>query len=139
MKKDVLITIKGEQDIEGEMDVVELLTAGTFYRKNKTYYLAYQETDESGFEGQTTTLKVEPNQRVTMTRLGNHCHSQLVVEPGIRHQCHYDTGYGDLTVGIMGDCFDNTLTDSGGSLAFGYSMDINTSLACINKVTILVE
>ena len=44
MKKDVLITVKGTQRVSGETDVTEMMTTGRFYRKNKLYYISYEET-----------------------------------------------------------------------------------------------
>ena len=70
MKKDVLITIKGTQRVGGESDVIEMMTTGRFYRKNKLYYISYEETEATGYEGCRTTLKVGPNDKVTMTRFG---------------------------------------------------------------------
>ena len=48
MKKDVLITIKGTQRVGGESDVIEMMTTGRFYRKNKLYYISYEETEATG-------------------------------------------------------------------------------------------
>ena len=81
MKKDVLITIKGTQRVGGESDVIEMMTTGRFYRKNKLYYISYEETEATGYEGCRTTLKVGPNDKVTMTRFGP-SRSQLIVEQG---------------------------------------------------------
>lgn len=69
MKKDAMISIKGIQRVDGEQEVVELLTCGRFYRRNNSYWLSYQESEATGFEGHRTTLHVEPN-RVTMQRSG---------------------------------------------------------------------
>lgn len=138
MKKDVIITIKGTQKVDGEKDQVELMTTGRFYRKNDLYYLAYEETEATGFEGSRTTLKIGPNRKVTMTRFGT-SRSQLIVEEGVRHQCCYDTGYGSMMIGVMGQFFRSDLTDDGGSLSFGYSLDIDTSVASENSVQIEIR
>ena len=130
MKKDVLITIKGTQRVGGESDVIEMMTTGRFYRKNKLYYISY--------EGCRTTLKVGPNDKVTMTRFGP-SRSQLIVEQGVRHQCQYDTGYGAMTIGVMGDSFESTLSDRGGLLRFGYTLDIEATVASENTVSITVK
>lgn len=137
MKKDAMISIKGIQRVDGEQEVVELLTCGRFYRRNNSYWLSYQESEATGFEGHRTTLHVEPN-RVTMQRSGP-ASTQLIVEGGCRHQCFYDTGYGALTVGINGRQIRSTLTDDGGELDFSYAMDINTALASEYQVIIKVE
>ena len=132
-----MISIKGIQRVDGEQEVVELLTRGRFYRRNNSYWLSYQESEATGFEGHRTTLHVEPN-RVTMQRSGP-ASTQLIVEGGCRHQCFYDTGYGALTVGINGRQIRSTLTDDGGELDFSYAMDINTALASEHQVIIKVE
>ncbi len=138
MKKDVLITIKGTQKVGGESDVIEMMTTGRFYRKNKLYYISYEETEATGYEGCRTTLKVGPNDKVTMTRFGS-SRSQLIVEQGVRHQCQYDTGYGAMTIGVMGDSFESTLNDRGGLLRFGYTLDIEATVASENTVSITVK
>lgn len=138
MKKDVMITIKGIQRSDGDKDVVELFTMGRFYRKNGSYYISYDESEATGFEGAKTTLKVEQDNRVTMFRSGS-MRSQLIIERGVRHQCNYDTGYGSFTIGVLGDKIVSSLTDEGGDIEFQYSLDVNTSLASENEVHINVK
>ncbi len=138
MKKDVVITIKGIQTVDGEQDTVELTTLGSFYRKNETYYLTYLESEATGFAGQRTTLKLEDSHRVTMIRYGS-AESSLVVEKGVRHQCQYDTGYGNLLIGVSGDDIQNQITDEGGSFHFKYTLDINTALASFNEIYVTVK
>lgn len=131
-----MITIKGIYNVNGEKDVIELLTCGDFYKKSDGYWLSYEETETTGFEGHHTTLHVEQG-RVTMQRTGL-TNSQLVVEKGCRHQCSYDTGYGSIMVGINGRDIRSTLSDDGGEVDFSYAMDINTALASENRVIIKV-
>ena len=138
MKKDVLISIRGVQLVDGEKECIELLTTGRYYKKNGSYYLSYLETEATGMEGIRTTLHIEDSKRVTMLRSGR-AKSQLIIEKGCRHQCHYDTGYGSIMVGVLGDRIDSRLSDEGGVLDFSYSLDINTALASENRVTITVR
>jgi len=102
MKKDVIITIKGTQKIDGELDSIELLTCGRFYRKDRDYFLSYDESETTGFAGRRTTVRIEDGQRVTMQRTGPIL-SQLIVEKGRRHQCIYNMGEGEdaVTVGPL--------------------------------------
>ncbi|MEG0540707.1 MAG: DUF1934 domain-containing protein [Angelakisella sp.] len=138
MKKDVLIKIKGTQVADGDKDVVELLTTGSFCRRNKSYYIIYDESEATGFQGAKTILRYEPAEcRVTMSRTGS-TNSRLVIEQGRRHQCSYDTGYGSLMVGVLGSSLKSDLSDEGGSISFKYSLDINTALTSENTVDILV-
>ncbi|MDD2955277.1 MAG: DUF1934 domain-containing protein [Oscillospiraceae bacterium] len=139
MKKDVLITIKGIQYQDEEPDTVELTTVGRFYRRDGTYYISYDESEATGFEGSKTTLKVEGEGKVTMLRRGGANSSQLIIEKGARHQCLYDTEYGSLMLGISGSRIVSSLGDDGGELNFKYTLDINASMAVENEVIINVR
>ncbi len=137
--KEYLITIVGRQSDEEDSDEVELFTTGNFYRTDHSWCVAYDESEASGFEGNRTVVEVEDDlRRVTMNRLGN-TSSQLIIERGMRHQCTYDTGYGSMIIGVSGDFVHSTLTEEGGELSFGYSLDVNTSLVSENTVTITVR
>ena len=138
MKKDVLITIKGTQRVGGESDVIEMMTTGRFYRKNKLYYISYEETEATGYEGCRTTLKVGPNDKVTMTRFGP-SRSQLIVEQGVRHQCQYDTGYGAMTIGVNTRHLLADLNDQGGDIEIDYAIEIDHAIAGRNVFQIQVK
>ncbi len=136
--QDVLIKIKGIQMAQGDRDVVELLTTGSFCRTKDAYFISYEESEATGFQGSHTTLRFEPrDSRVTMTRSGS-LETQLIIEEGRRHQCSYDTGYGQMTIGVLGDRIVSTLTDEGGDISFGYTLDIDTALTSENQVYISV-
>lgn len=136
-KKDVLINIKGVYIVENDRDVIELFTTGTYDKKDGAYYISYQETEATGFDGSYTTLCVQPN-KVTLDRSGATT-SQLIVEQGTRHQCHYNTEYGEMMIGISGSFIKSSLSDAGGDVVFKYSMDINSLLASENELHIHVQ
>ena len=45
MKKDVMIFIKGTQEVDGEKDTIELATKGRYYKRRDVLYLSYEEMD----------------------------------------------------------------------------------------------
>ena len=137
-KREALIKIKGIQRAGGDDDVVELLTTGFFSRQKGGYLISYEESEATGFGGAQTTLYYEekPN-RVTLTRTGS-VNSQLIVEQGKRHQCSYDLGYGSMIIGVNCSVIHSTLSEAGGQIAFGYSLDLNTALTSENQVIIAV-
>ena len=61
-----IINIRTTQvDINTKQDeVIELITEGKFYKKSDAYYLVYDESEISGMQGTTTTLKIKDNQVV---------------------------------------------------------------------------
>ncbi len=123
MEEKYLITIKGTMEQNGEQDSVELMTRGKFTRRNGSYYIAYAETAATGYDGCTTTVKLNADaSQVTMTRFGK-VPSQLVIEKGVRHICHYETGFGSVSLGVAADVIDPELTEDGGRLRFSYTLD----------------
>ena len=138
MKKDVFIKIKGTQLTENDVDKTELFTQGNFYKRNGNYYIAYDETETTGYEGSRTTLKVEGDNKVTLIRTGN-AKSHLIMQTGIRTVGYYGTIAGEIVIGVFADEVDSTLTDDGGDLHFSYSLDINSSKVSHNKVYVSVQ
>jgi len=138
MKKDVLINIKSIHNSEDDHDVIELFTTGQYYKSGESYYIIYDESEATGFEGSTTTLKVEPEKMVTLSRTGA-VSSQLMIERGVRHQCHYDMGCAELLVGVLGSRIKSSLTEKGGGLEIKYSLDINSMYASENEMYIHIK
>ena len=100
MEEKYLITIKGTMEQNGERESVELMTRGKFAQRNGAYYIVYAETEATGYAGCTTTVKLSADAReVVMTRFGK-APSQLVIEKGVRHICHYETGFGSVSLGV---------------------------------------
>ena len=88
---------------EEDRDHIELMTRGSFTKKNGSYYISYKETQTIGFEGCTTTIKIaEDGSRVALLRFGR-ANSQLLIERDRRNLCHYETEVGSLTLGVTGD------------------------------------
>ena len=123
MEENYLITIKGTMEQDGERESVELMTRGKFVRRGSSYFIAYEETEATGYACCTTTVKATADAReVVMTRFGK-VPSQLVIEKGVRHICHYETGFGSVSLGVAADVIELDLTDAGGRLQFSYTLD----------------
>ena len=136
MKQDVNISIRGTYIAEDQRSTTELFTAGSLCKKNGHYYITYQETETTGFEGCTTTMKVEDN-RVTVTRRGPNS-SHLVLQKGIRNIGRYDMMGSQMEIGIFTNGLDNSLTEDGGTLRLRYTMDMNYTLLSENELNISV-
>lgn len=136
-KKDVLIEIHSIYAQEGDTDTVDFMTDGVYYKERDQYVIAYNESEMTGMAGCRTKLTVDGERCVTMSRSAP-AKSMLMIERGVRHQCHYDTGVGSMTIGVCGNKIVSTLGDNGGKLQFAYSLDINTTLASENEVTVTV-
>ncbi|MGV8145449.1 MAG: DUF1934 domain-containing protein [Alkaliphilus sp.] len=106
MKKEIMIKVVGTQkNIEGEENTIELITEGTIYTKNNNIYIVYKESEISGMEGTTTSLKIEDGRRVTMKRYGQTT-SSLVFEKDRSNKSDYSTAYGNFEIEIMTNFLD---------------------------------
>ena len=138
MKKDVYIEIRGRQQNDEGNDVTELLTEGLLCRQNGKYYLIYDESEATGYEGCRTTLKLEDERKISMRRTGA-SRSELTIERGVRNVGFYGTVAGDLQIGIFAEEIQNRLTGQGGQLYFKYQLDVNSVFLSENEVTINVK
>ena len=140
MNEDFLIRIDGRMEQAGETDSVELMTRGSFVRRGGSFFITYKESEATGYAGCTTTVKVAENaQKVSMLRFGPAA-SQLIIEKGTRHLCHYETGYGSMTLGVAADEIESQLSDEGGRVKFSYTLDADQdTVLSRNLVTITVK
>ena len=150
LKENYIIRIKSR--IEQRMDetaaaeeneeFVELMTRGSFVQKGSSYYITYKETETTGYEGCTTTLKIAADSsRVAMLRFGKAggAGTQLQIEKGRRNLCHYETGYGSMTLGVTADEIDCQLTEKGGVARFSYLLDADSAeLVSRNRLEVTV-
>lgn len=127
LKEDYIIRIKSKIEQDDDVSNIELMTRGSFVRKGGSFYITYAETETTGYEGCTTTVKVaEDESRVSMLRFGPAA-SQLLIERGRRHLCHYETGYGSMTMGVTADEIESHLNDKGGTVKFSYLLDADNA------------
>lgn len=141
MEENCIITIRGvmENCRDEESDSVELTTRGNFTLRGEAYYITYAESSATGYAGCTTTVKVaQDGRKVSMLRYGP-TPGQLVIEKGVRHLCHYETGYGALSLGISADEITPALSRRGGKVSFSYILESETESISKNSVEIRVK
>lgn len=138
MREDYLITIDGTMEHDGETDSVRLMTHGSFVRRGASYFISYRETEATGYQGCVTTVKVDGQNKVSMLRYGA-APSQLYIEKGRRHVCHYETGHGSMSLGVAADDIESHLTDEGGRVTFSYYLDMDAQSISKNIVDITVK
>ena len=137
-KEKYMISIIGEQSLDGETDKIEVITSGNFMRKRDHYYIGYKEySEENPAEYYDNLIKVEENM-VTINRKGQN-QTRLILEKDRRHQCVYQTIAGDFTIGVFTKTLENKLTEKGGTLEVSYTLDFDANLMSENRFFIKVE
>lgn len=126
MNKNVIISVKGNQTtVDNDSNKLELVTEGRYYKKGSTYYITYKESEVTGLEGTTTTLKVSEGV-ITLMRFGS-VNSQLIFEQGQKHISYYDTTYGAFTIGVLANSVNIKVDDSGGEIWVDYQLEIDNN------------
>jgi uncharacterized beta-barrel protein YwiB (DUF1934 family) len=131
MMKDILLKIVGNPvDSSGEQpsgeDIVELITEGRFYKKGNSVYLDYDESDLSGMEGYTTSLKITGD-KIRMQRYTDDIGVETAIEfeKGKRFTGHYDTPFGAIEMEVLTNEIRNDITHGGeGSLDIDYNISL---------------
>ncbi len=138
MGKEVLVTVKSTLNHEwGDTDNMEFITLGSMFFKNNSIYLMYNESEISGMEGTTTTLKAEPK-RVTLNRMGM-AELKHVFEEGIHNEANYITPYGTMISKVLPSKVEVDLTEIGGSINLEYELLLGEKKVSFNELSITVE
>lgn len=133
----VNITFNLKQTTEAGTDSSELFTKGEFREHGGSYFIDYDESEATGYEGSHVQLKID-NGLMTMTRTGA-VFSSLIFENGKRHYCQYGTEYGDCMIGISTTDMKNKLDENGGEIYVKYTIDVNAGLMATNEITVSVK
>lgn len=131
MNKNVIISVKGTQtSVNQDVNELELLTEGKYYKKGNAYYVTYKESEVTGMEGTTTTLKILDG-RVTLMRFGA-VNTQFIFERGQKHMSYYDTVHGAFTIGVFANEVNVDINDCGGEIKVDYEIEIDNNKSGIN-------
>lgn len=138
MENNAMISLKTLQTIEGEekTDEIELQTKGKFSEKNGKFYVIYEESELTGFEDTTTTIKISP-QDITMSRSGKF-NSKMVFRLGEKRLCSYETPYGTIPVGVNPLVMESNLGENGGNVYIEYVLDIDNQEYIKNRLNLTV-
>ncbi len=137
METNALITLTGRQSIEGEEDNYELTTLGKYVKKGDKYYVSYEGSEITGYEGTTTTLKIQDGY-VSMIRFGNSS-TQMIFEKEKKYVGHYETPFGSLSVGVTTNSMTVDIDENGGEIDLDYMVELNNNLPVHNGLHLKIR
>lgn len=137
-QKDVLITLKSIQSDGTDKSETELITEGLYKKTKDGFTITYDESEATGYKGSRTVLTAVGDTFVTMQRTGS-TNSNLFIEKGKKHHCHYGTPYGVFMVGITTKDIKSTLSENGGDLYMNYVVDINSSYVSDHEIIVNIK
>ncbi len=133
----ILLKIIGSQLVDGQSDQIELTTMGTMRDNGTAYVIRYTEEQEPPMAPVQVTVRIQKDEsavQITRTGGGESC---LIVEKAKRNQCNYDTGFGNLLMGIYGRIIEMNIQEDNGSFTFGYDIDVNGAVTSKNTVNMV--
>lgn len=122
MKKRAIISVSSKQKSD-ENDVIEVVTPGDFYEKDGSYYAVYKETEISGMEGTTTTLKIS-NDKFSIIRIGS-TSAKMEFDKKAKSVSMYNTPYGTLELKIETKTLSVNVGEKGGDIQVNYNLSVS--------------
>lgn len=139
MTKDVLVTIKGLQNIEDiqEAEEVEMVAKGDYYYRNGHHFILFDEIME-GFEEPTkNTIKISDN-AVEVKRKGA-ANVQMIFEENKKNLTYYATPFGTLQMGIAATRIDVKEEQESLDICIDYALEINAEHAADCQICVNVK
>lgn len=124
MTKDVILTISGLQFAqEMEAAPIEVVTAGSYYKKNGKHYIVYDEVME-GFEGTTKNIIKLSDDYLDITKRGI-ANVHMVFEKNKKNMTYYQTPYGNIFIGIDAEKVEVEETEDNINVDVIYALEAN--------------
>ena len=100
MTKDVLISLRGLQFDQSDSDVekIETIMTGSYYEKNGSHYVLYEEIMEGFSEPVKNRIKFGEH-ALELTRTGA-VNVHMIFEEKRKNMTSYNTPYGNILIGI---------------------------------------
>ena len=134
MTKDVILTISGLHDTDGDGDTpIETMTPAQYYMKNGKHYVVYDEVLE-GLEGTLKSTIKFTEKQVELIRNGA-ATARMVFQPGQEHMVIYQTPMGPLSISVYTDDMEIVIEEEKIALRIDYSLkteDVVVSESTVN-------
>ena len=138
MKKNVMISVRGEQYFDGvDPNKTELLTEGVLEQAENGWTLSYEESELTGMEGTTTIFEIGAEE-VVLRRIGT-VQSEMYFCSGEISTSAYETPYGTLTVEVGTSSLRSDIDETGGELEIRYTIAVEHQVTGENRFLIQVR
>lgn len=136
MKKEAIIKVLSSQ-VGNEEDGIEIVTQGSFYKKDNDYYAVYEETELSGMEGTTTTLKIKDD-KFSLIRRGTTNTKMNFIDKDDSLSM-YNTPYGTLELMISTNELEINVDDKGGEVFIDYYLTVDGQKASNTRLKVNIK
>lgn len=120
-KINAVFTIRNNQTFNDREECLEVMTEGSFYLKNGTFFLLYKEYGELG----SVSVLIRAKGGVVSIKRSGACSSRMEYKENTHQEVLYSLPYGDMIIDLDTEIVDNLLNVSGGSVRLKYKLTIN--------------
>lgn len=136
--KEVLVSVKSVQrDIDGQDQVVELVSPGTYAERNGVYYIRYDESSVTGLEGVKTTIKIRPDSIVLLRTGAVSMRHQYIL--GEERETIYETPFGAIEMAVKTHELEVKAGVSECQVHLGYDITVEGQPQFYNQLDICVR
>ena len=137
MTKDVILTISGLHDTDGESDApIETMTPAQYYMKNGKHYIVYDEILD-GLEGSLKSTIKFTEKQVELIRNGA-ASARMLFQPGQEHMVIYQTPMGPLSISLYTEDMEISVEEEKISLRIDYSLKTEDVVVSESTVSISI-
>ena len=138
MTKEVLVKISGLQFVgEEDNDTIEVITSGTYYKKNGKHYILYEEVMEGTDEITKNVIKLWDDS-MDVTRKGPSS-VHMIFEKDKKNVSYYYTPFGNLLIGIDAKEIQMKETEHDINVKVKYGLEINYEHVADCNITVDVK
>lgn len=138
MTKDVLISVTGTQfSTENISEPVEIVTSGSYYKKNNKHYVIYDEIIDGTNVTTKNMLKFD-DKGFNLIRTGD-VNTNMVFEENKRSITNYTTPFGSLVIGLDASKIDVTENKEEIKVDIDYAIDVNYEHLADCKIKLSVK
>lgn len=139
MEREIMVRVLGRQYDEQDADEMEVVTTGTYFRKNDDHFIIYEEMME-GFDIPTRNVVkiMDGGKRVRITKKGV-INARINLEAGQSYQFIYTTPYGQIAVGTKVEELTCEITDTRICVSSTYAMEVNYEYVAHNLIRVEAE
>lgn len=140
MKRKVTVQIIGKQKFpEGHEDQQEVMTVGTYYKRDGAFYVVYKDCDsESNDTKGVTTFICVKDGLVSINRKGEIDNKQEF-KKGILNSSIYSTCFGSIRLNVMPQFVECDLTGHGGRISLEYDLFVDDNLVSYNVLLLNIK
>ena len=122
-------------DSDMDNDTIEVINAGTYYKRNGKHYVKYEELVEGTDEITNTLLKITDNEVEFISKGATGSH--MVFTRGQKNMNYYNTPFGGINLGV--DTYDMNIDIREESIIVDLEYGLEVNLDFLSKCRVHIE